>query len=116
MSGRALLTTTILAAALSFAAATLAQDPTAKERFTKGVKLFKQEDHAGALAEFLAAYKAEPHFSVLFNIAQCHAAIENNAEALSYFQQYMDKGGDSIPTQRKVEVVEEMDRLKTLLC
>ncbi len=115
MEGR-LLPTMIVAASLAFSATTWAGEPSAKERFNKGVKLFKQQDHAGALAEFLAAYKAEPHYSVLFNIAQCHAAIENNAEALSYFQQYLDEAGDSIPTQRKVEVVEEMDRLKTLLC
>jgi hypothetical protein len=116
MVKRAFVPMMVLAAALSFSAASLAKEPTAKERFNKGVKLFKQEDHAGALAEFLAAYKASPHYSVLFNIAQCHAAIENNGEALSYFQQYLDEAGDSIPTQRKVEVVEEMDRIKKLLC
>ena len=88
----------------------------AKESFERGVKLFKEHDYMGALAEFLAAYEAKPHFSVLYNIAQCYAMTDNHAKAYKYYKQYMAEGIEYVPEERKEIVKKEIARLKDLLC
>lgn len=100
MFGRTRLTTLFLSTAIMFLVASWASahaegstsseasKQEAKKSFEHGVELFNEEDYTGALAEFLSAYKAQSHFNVLYNIAQCHYEIENNAEALAYFELY----------------------------
>jgi tetratricopeptide (TPR) repeat protein len=48
----------------------------AKLHFNAGVKLYKDDDFTGALAEFLKAFELKPHFAVLYNIANCQKNLE----------------------------------------
>ncbi len=104
-----------VAIAASHASLTLAQTgpagEDAKTSFMKGVELYNADDYKGALAEFLAAYEAKPHHSVLFNIAQCYQMIDATAMALHYYRQYLEMGGDLISQSRKEMVQEEIEKL-----
>ncbi len=89
---------------------------TAKEVYDHGIELFKKNDYMGAMAEFQAAYAQKPHYSVLYNIAQCHVMVENNEEALKTFEMYLVQGGDFIDADRRKLVEDEIERLQGLLC
>jgi hypothetical protein len=87
----------------------------AKESFDSGVELYNANDYKGALAEFLAAYKAKPHHSVLYNIAQCYKMIDAGAEALHYYELYLEEGADFISESRAILVQDEIEKLKSQL-
>lgn len=53
----------------------------ARERFTRGVKLYDERDYPAALAEFQKAYDLAPHPTVLFNVAQVQVALGRIVEA-----------------------------------
>ncbi len=91
-------------------------DDTAKEGFDKGVGMYKQGDYAGALAEFLSAYKAKPFYSLLYNIAQSHAMLDHDAQALYYYVKYLNEGADYIDADRRDLVLQEIERLEDILC
>jgi hypothetical protein len=84
----------------------------AKESFEKGIELYKANDYQGALAEFLAAYKAKPHHAVLYNIAQCYQMIDAGADALHYYSLYLEEGADYISDSRRKLVEKEIEKLK----
>ncbi|MBW2263714.1 MAG: PEGA domain-containing protein [Deltaproteobacteria bacterium] len=110
---------TILTVILLVAAPVRAQGDlpaTAKESFDQGVKLFTKNDYKGALAEFLSAHELKPHYSVLYNIAQCYAMTDAHAKALDAYKKYISQGSDYIKKQRKKQVEKEIERLEGLLC
>jgi len=84
----------------------------AKKSFEKGVELYNQQDYQGALAEFLAAYEAKPHHSVLYNIAQCYEMIDSGAKALHYYEMYLEEGADYITETRRQKVEAEIEKLR----
>ncbi|MBW2264196.1 MAG: PEGA domain-containing protein, partial [Deltaproteobacteria bacterium] len=87
----------------------------AKQHFNDGVKLYKNDDFTGALAEFLKAYELKPHHAVLYNIANCQKNLEDYAPALMNFREYLEEGGDKIPAGRRKEVGKSIDELLELL-
>lgn len=76
----------------------------ARALFQSGLALAQQGDLSGALREFEAAYAARPHYSVLYNIAQTHAALGHPVEAVATFQRYLADGGKLISEARRGEV------------
>jgi hypothetical protein len=115
--GAAIVSLAVLAAVIPPASATAEEGlpEHAMEMFDRGVELFKEHDYAGALAEFQAAYAIKPHFSVLFNIAQCHVMVENYADALEHYRQYLLQGADYLDEERIAYVEKEIERLEGLL-
>lgn len=87
----------------------------AKERFSKGVEFFNAAEYGAALAEFHWAYEVSPHFMVLYNIARCYARLNKHIEAMKYFNQYLDEGGDKIGKKRLKEVEAEMAALEKII-
>lgn len=98
----------------------LAQEPAAAEdtgdqekiedaarRFEQGLALFDAADFKSALAEFSAAYKIRPHFSVLYNIARCYEELHKYDVALDYYDQYLDEGGSEVEDRADVEATIE---------
>ena len=112
----------VAAAAPSFAnaaprspAAEAAARTDAEARFAAGVALYKQGDHAAALAEFRAAYAARPSYRVLYNIAQLEAKTGDAASALATYRRYVLEGGAEIDVRRRIEVAHEIQRLESLV-
>jgi tetratricopeptide (TPR) repeat protein len=58
----------------------------ARERFQRGVELYKEGDYRAALLEFRHAYRLSPNPVVLFNIAQSHYELRDYAGAKTAFE------------------------------
>lgn len=113
----------VLAAALSLAGTAGAQvKPTApsgdtdvgqaRQRFARGVELYKEGSYDAALAEFNKAYEIAPNYRVLYNIAQVQRERHDYVAALKLFQQYLDQGGAEVTADRKDQVAKEITALK----
>jgi hypothetical protein len=76
----------------------------AKKRFSKGVELFKKGDNEGALVEFKAAYNAQPHFKVRYNIGMTLYNLNRYVEAEEELKAYITEGGDDVPQDKKTTV------------
>ena len=76
----------------------------ARASFQNGLTLAQQGDLHEALAAFEAAYAAQPHFSVLYNIGQARAALGRPVEAVAAFERYLADGGKQISEARRVAV------------
>lgn len=62
----------------------------AQQLVVEGAALNDRGDHAAALGRFQAAYSEFPSPKILFNIAQMHVDLGNNADAADAFQQFLD--------------------------
>jgi hypothetical protein len=76
----------------------------ARQHFQAGVAHAERGALSAALAEFEAAFAAQPHFSVLYNIGQAHAALGHPVEAVSTFERYLSEGGAQVGEARRAEV------------
>lgn len=76
----------------------------ARAHYAHGVELAGQGAYETALQEFTAAYDVNPHFAVLYNIAQCHIALGHPREAIEALSKYLAEGKDQIPTARRDQV------------
>jgi tetratricopeptide (TPR) repeat protein len=96
----------MLAVALAHASPALAQltgKASAKEHYEIATRLYEVREYERALAEYKAAYVAEPDPAFLYNIGQCHRKLGQNADALSFFQQFLKKTAPSDPTRKQAE-------------
>lgn len=84
----------------------------AKNRFERGVSLYRDGDFAGARIEFRRAYELAPNFRILYNLGQVSFALRDYATALRFFRDYLDAGGASVPRERRAEVRAEIARLE----
>lgn len=87
----------------------------AKERFEKGVSLFKDEDFEAALVEFRAAYNAKPHFAVRYNVGICLFKLHRYTEAALELKAYLEEGGKKVPKGKKKEVRAILKELESLV-
>jgi tetratricopeptide (TPR) repeat protein len=87
-------------------AAVRAQDAKqeAIERFDKGVDLFKQGNFGGALVEFRAAYEAQPHYKVRYNIGVTLYKLNRYVEAEQELEAYPEEAGEDVEEDRRQEV------------
>src|SRR5580698_10681100 len=67
----------------------------ASEHFDRGVAMYGEADYRAALVEFKKAYEIAPNAAVLYNLGQTYYQLQNYAEALGAFQQYLAQSGDS---------------------
>lgn len=117
--------------AISFAALTfpvlvalpaIAADPPNKasvdegrDRFKRGVELFKEGDYRGALIEFRRANEVAPNPKIQFNIGQTCLELQDYACALRAFEKYQAEVGAEIPKDRRQFTDREVARLKGLV-
>jgi hypothetical protein len=83
----------------------------ARERFQRGVELYKEGDFRAALVEFRRAYEIAPNFVVLFNIGQANYELQDYAGAKGSFEAYLREGGAAVPADRRRAVEAELARL-----
>ncbi len=98
-------------AALALSASGIHAEESASNRharldFDQGVLLAANGHLEEALAKFRVAYKARPHFGVLFNIGQTLMTLARPAEAVSAFEAYLRDGGEKVPVARRHHVEE----------
>jgi hypothetical protein len=84
-----------LAPAASFADPPESPTKQAGEHFDRGVAMYGEADYRAALVEFKKAYEIAPNAAVLYNLGQTYYQLQNYAEALSAFEQYLQQSGES---------------------
>ncbi|MBN2714277.1 MAG: tetratricopeptide repeat protein [Deltaproteobacteria bacterium] len=91
------------------------QDDAAKEAYQEAKQLFENEKYQEAASRFRAAYELKPSWKILYNIGQSEAAAKNHGLALEAFEMFLSEGGDDIYTDRREQVIAEVDRLRRMV-
>ncbi len=89
-------------------------DELAREAFDQGVVYFKAEQYQEAARSFRKAYELKPTWKLLFNIAQCEAALKRYGLAFESFESYLLEGGDEVTAARQEAIRVELSRLRDL--
>jgi hypothetical protein len=76
----------------------------ARTHFNEGLAYAARGELPVALQEFEAAYALKPHYSVLYNIGQAHAALGHPVEAVRAFERHLLEGGNRISQARRDQV------------
>jgi tetratricopeptide (TPR) repeat protein len=84
----------------------------ARERFQRGVALYREGSYDAALAEFKRAYEIAPNYRILFNLAQVQVERHDSVAALALFGQYLQQGGAEIDAERRTQVERDMQSLR----
>jgi tetratricopeptide (TPR) repeat protein len=82
----------LLAALLSAGRSARAADPrteSAREHSSQGDAYYKLEKYGNAIGEYEQAYLAKADPSFLYNIAQCHRLMGQNAEAIKFYRRFL---------------------------
>jgi hypothetical protein len=88
-----------------------AQVDEARQRFQRGVDLFKEGSYDAALAEFNKAYELAPNFRILYNIAQVQQERHDYVAALQFLERYLAQGGADVPSDRRDQVGRDITAL-----
>ena len=83
----------------------------ARAKFKSGVELFKEDEYAEALEEFLASYELYAHPKTLVNIANCYEELYDLPSAMEYYAKYLKDTGSDITEDDKADVKKKMDRM-----
>lgn len=98
------------------AAATNGPDANAKKeaarRFENAIKLYEDGDYTLALAEFERVYELVPDYRVLYNIGQVSMQLGRYARALRTLREYVRRGGNELPTDRRSAVQADLASLE----
>lgn len=85
------LVTTIAVFAVTLAAPSQppATAASARDHFADAERLFEENNYAEAVRKFHAAYLAQPHPALFFNIAKCYQLLGDEPRALDSYQRYL---------------------------
>src|SRR4051812_17195612 len=83
--------------------------PDARELFQRGSKALEKGDDLEAVADFQAAYDAQPAPSLLYWLGEAHYKAGHSAKAEELFKQYLAKLPDG---PKKAEAQARLDELK----
>ena len=86
-----------------------------RERFKRGVELFRSGDSRAALIEFKRAYEVAPSYKIQFNIGQACADLQDYACARRAFERYLSEGGKDVPKDRRAAVEMDVENLRKLV-
>ncbi|HKY35614.1 MAG TPA: hypothetical protein VJN18_06745 [Polyangiaceae bacterium] len=78
----------------------------ARGHFEEGITHAQRGELEAALKAFQAAYQAQPHHSVLYNIGQAEAGLGRPVEAVTAFERYLNEGADQISLERRQSVLD----------
>jgi hypothetical protein len=85
----------------------------ARTRYERGLQLYNEGAAEGALVEFERAYQLSPTYKLLYNIALIRLQLNDYAQAMKAFQEYLAEGSAEIPSVRRSEVERHLASLKT---
>lgn len=84
----------------------------ARTRFFQGVELYKEGSFEAALAEFKQAYRLNPSYRVLYNIAQTHFELHDYVNSYLTLKDYLQQGSNDISASRRSQVDELNQKLE----
>jgi hypothetical protein len=85
------------------------------QHMDNGVKLYNEGNYAGALAEFRAAYKAEPKASPLINQALAYKKLSDYFAAIEVLERALSQHQDSMSEEYQEAARREIRELKALI-
>lgn len=85
----------------------------ARTRYDRGLQLYNEGAAEGALVEFERAYQLSPTYRLLYNIALIRVQLNDYAQAIKAFQEYLAEGGAEVPSVRRSEVERQVAVLRT---
>lgn len=83
----------------------------AQRRYTRAIELFNEGSYDASLLEFRRSYQLAPSYKILYNVALVNVQLNDYAQALDYFERYLEEGGSDVPELRTAEVKAEIERL-----
>ncbi len=83
----------------------------ARQRFDRGLQLYRDGDYELALIEFSRAYEIVPDFRVLYNIAQVSMTLGRYAQARRSLEQYLKDGAETMDPARREAVERDLAML-----
>lgn len=84
----------------------------AHARYERGLQLYNEGAAEGALVEFERAYQLSPTYKLLYNIALIRLQLNDFAQAIKAFQEYLAEGGAEVSSVRRSEVERHLASLK----
>jgi hypothetical protein len=81
-----------------------AEQEAARAHFKMGVDFYRERNFRAALIEFKRAYRAAPHYKLLYNLGQASVELQEYASAIDYLSGYLRAGRDEIDDARRKEV------------
>ena len=78
----------------------------AKQDYESGRLLFRDGDHAGALAKFSSAYDISKDPRLLWNMAACEKNRRHYARAVGLVRRYLKEGDATLPAEDKADAAE----------
>jgi tetratricopeptide (TPR) repeat protein len=87
----------------------------ARVHFKNGVDFYRERNFRAALIEFKRAYKAAPHYKLLYNLGQASLELQEDSSAIDYFTSYLEEGQNELDAERKREVAQTIVRLQARL-
>jgi len=76
----------------------------ARAHFRMGVDFYRERNFRAALIEFQRAYRAAPHYKLLYNLGQASVELQEYAAAIDYLSGYLHAGRGEIDEARRTEV------------
>jgi hypothetical protein len=76
----------------------------ARAHFRMGVDFYRERNFRAALIEFQRAYRAAPHYKLLYNLGQASVELQEYAPAIDYLSGYLRAGRNEIDETRRKEV------------
>jgi hypothetical protein len=76
----------------------------AKERFTRGLKLYEDANYEAARVEFERAYALAPSWKLLYNVGYCYRQLNDYVAAIHSLNRFLTQGGSEIAQERRAEV------------
>jgi tetratricopeptide (TPR) repeat protein len=106
-----------LLACLTLALPARAQEETseAKELFEKGVKLYKEGQHAEALEKFQESYEIRPHWRLHLNIGLCYMEMSMYTRARVEFDAFIKEGAGELDENAQDLVDAELEKLDAIV-
>jgi tetratricopeptide (TPR) repeat protein len=92
---RGLVAMVVVCAIAAPARAASEEDERAKAHFLAGQSYYEQASYTDALREFNEAYRISKRPALLYNIARCHEALENYADAVKMLEAYLDQAPET---------------------
>jgi hypothetical protein len=85
-------------------APTQGDEAAARAHFRMGVDFYRERNFRAALIEFQRAYRAAPHYKLLYNLGQASVELQEYAPAIDYLSGYLRAGRGEIDEARRKEV------------
>ncbi|HEY2515394.1 MAG TPA: PEGA domain-containing protein [Polyangiaceae bacterium] len=84
----------------------------AREHYQRGIAYYKEGDFKLSLLEFRRAYDLSHNHRILYNLGRVHEQLNDYAQALISFEQYLREGGATVAAERRDEVMVEVADLR----